>query len=170
MSKLSFQRLCAALKHHLEKNVTQGARSSAEALELDCQVAVFHRTMAAGEYLDIMISFGISGPSVFMCIRGSQLLQIKLQKISLKIWRLLIGGCDLERNRCDTFSATVLTCRGDLKGCKLLLPSSRRLKRENMLEGVDMLFRMIARVRMMYRLSAAMDRLNFFLEIFAIRT
>lgn len=59
-----FRRLSAALEQKLEKDVLQRARFSTGYIAVDGQEALFIRTMAGAEYLEVMIVFRSSRPVV----------------------------------------------------------------------------------------------------------
>eukprot|EP00171_Calliarthron_tuberculosum_P022428 IDg22428t1 len=44
-----------------------GARSSAGAIAVRCQVGMFLRMLANAQYLDFMMCFGVSMPTVYKC-------------------------------------------------------------------------------------------------------
>lgn len=111
MSRQSFKLLCCALKPELQRNEDMGMRSSAGAIEVDVQVGLFLRVLANAQYLDIMMLFGISRPTVYQCTRS--VCDAVLKVLPLKG----LPTIEIERRKTANSFATSRSPSNPIKGC-----------------------------------------------------
>ena len=111
LMRQTFSLLCNVLEPNIVRNEEMGRRSSTDSIDTRVQIALFLGILAGAQYHDVMMTFGISRPTVY---------KITHSVCTAVISELSLGGIPNTPESCEEAAAAFSNSRSfqnSLKGC-----------------------------------------------------